>query len=492
MLINLGTLIPILSLLVKISLAEIPNCDIFDTVDITYSKRLNNGSYMYKDINIPADLTGEYDTIPGSMEKVPHHLRGCICDIVFCVRFCCPSNQIMKDGKCFDYLTKEAEADRFYDALKEIINDTSEVGIIAQHIPLPCKPKNVYVVNDQLEKEKYSLFRNGTLGLDYYKVNYEKPEICMQNQMFPDGSIRMAPHVCLEDSPLDVGKITLIMISMICLLLTIAVYLYVKKLRTSHGKCFICYMTCLFLGFLILLLDYFKLAQGFCKTAGFLGYFFVMSTFFWLSIISLHLRNKLCGPSSLDRFRTLSVYAWSMALLLTGITYVANENVENPNWNPHVGSNNQCWIKTHDWSAMIYLYGPILCVVVFNISMFVSTTSHIMQVESNYALKLKMKKQLIMIKQTFALLSRLFVIMGISWSFDIISYLVQNNKTWASIFLVADYINCSQGIIIFGLFILKGTTLKLLKERYTGVNDETQVDDCGIPHEDMKSYRRMA
>jgi len=56
--------------------------------------------------------------------------------------------------------------------------------------------------------------------------------------------------------------------SLICLVLTIAVYLCVKKLMNLEGKCFICYMMCLFFGYLFLLLDLWELSLDFCKAAG--------------------------------------------------------------------------------------------------------------------------------------------------------------------------------------------------------------------------------
>jgi len=58
---------------------------------------------------------------------------------------------------------------------------------------------------------------------------------------------------------------------------------------------------------------------------------------------------------------------------------------------------------------------------------------------------------------------RLFILMGLTWIFEIISYSVRKNTVWAKRFQVADYLNWSQGIIIFVLFILKPSTLKLLK-----------------------------
>lgn len=55
--------------------------------------------------------------------------------------------------------------------------------------------------------------------------------------------------------------------------------------------------------------------------------------------------------------------------------------------------------------------------------------------------------------------------MGITWSLEIGSYFAQGHKLWESVFLVADYLNWSQGIIIFVLFVLKPSTLRLLFQR---------------------------
>jgi len=60
-------------------------------------------------------------------------------------------------------------------------------------------------------------------------------------------------------------------ISLICMVLTISVYLYVKKLQNLHGKCFMCYMVALFMVYLLLLLDLwhvFKLPSTICTTSG--------------------------------------------------------------------------------------------------------------------------------------------------------------------------------------------------------------------------------
>ncbi|KAH8283272.1 hypothetical protein KR054_008104, partial [Drosophila jambulina] len=66
---------------------------------------------------------------------------------------------------------------------------------------------------------------------------------------------------------------------------------------------------------------------------------------------------------------------------------------------------------------------------------------------------------------SYSFFLRLFIIMGISWSLEIISYLVQSNEFWQKVLKVADYFNWSQGIIIFVLFVLKRSTLKLCMDR---------------------------
>lgn len=55
---------------------------------------------------------------------------------------------------------------------------------------------------------------------------------------------------------------------MICFVLTIAVYLYIKKLRNVTGKCIVCCIVSRFIQCLIMILDHLKLLHGICSPAG--------------------------------------------------------------------------------------------------------------------------------------------------------------------------------------------------------------------------------
>ncbi|XP_070069729.1 G-protein coupled receptor Mth-like [Drosophila takahashii] len=179
-----------------------------------------------------------------------------------------------------------------------------------------------------------------------------------------------------------------------------------------------------------------------------------------------------------------------MAVTLTAVTYLANQLVKNNDLNPRIGNEGHCWISTQYSSAIIYFYGPMFLLVMFNLVMFIVTVTRIIDLRWNLEHDLKRKHEPIV--ENFFFFFRLFIIMGLSWIFEIISYLVQSNKFWSDIFIVADYFNWAQGIIIFVLFILRGSTLKHLKQSITGEREESETGSSDIMRKDSKSYLRFA
>nr|XP_016928141.2 probable G-protein coupled receptor Mth-like 3 [Drosophila suzukii]XP_036669614.1 probable G-protein coupled receptor Mth-like 3 [Drosophila suzukii] len=465
-----------LLLTIKTTRAEINNCDFYDTVDISSGQKYPNGSYLYDNLLIPANLVGEYDfeILPDGTKKYgSRHMRGCACKLRPCIRFCCPHNHKMKSSKCVGEMsTDELESHNRY------VNVTLNNGTVAKRhfkedlvvqsdLPLPCGDESMHHADHTKPDHGFTLFENGTFFRAYDKTYLNKTQYCVQHIEFEGDSIRIAPHFChLDTEPSKTGQTVVMIISLICMVLTISVYLYMKKLRNLHGKCFMCYMVALFMVYLLLLLNLwhvFKLPSTICTTSAFLGYFFVMATFLWLSVISFHLWITLASPPWMERFvpehRFLAYnrYAWGLALALTGATFLADNVIENKDWAPRIATT-QCWIYTADNVALLYFYGPMVLLIVFNTAMFILTALSIMGVKKNVR-----KNKVNSDKQIYTLYLRLFILMGLTWIFEIISYSVRKNTVWAKRFQVADYLNWSQGIIIFVLFILKPSTLKLLK-----------------------------
>ncbi|EDW92154.1 probable G-protein coupled receptor Mth-like 4 [Drosophila yakuba] len=474
-------LIAVILLMMQNSSAEIPGCDFYDTVDISKAQRFSNGSYLYEGLLIPAHLTAEYDfkLLPDdSREKVASHVRGCACQLRPCIRFCCPQYHKMKKGQCYGDMSKD-ELDRHDPFVNVTLSDGSVVkrhfkeDIIVQSDLAKPGCSRMYFLNHEMPGNGFSLFENGSLLRHWDNVVLPKREYCVQHLSFKDNSTRIAPHFCpLSSEASKPWKTVAIVLSQICIVLTISVYLYVKELRNLVNQCFICYLASLFLGYLFLVLNVWNYSSGFCVTAGFLGYFSVMAAFFWLSVISLTNWIRLSGTSNrLKRilqdngFQTYNLYAWGMALLLTGITFIADQVVKDEKLKPRVGVGRNCWIYTGDISVMIYFYGPMLLIIIFNIVMFVLTAIPIFRLKkslNSFPQQKQMKRKQNSDSQQFTLFLRLFIIMGLSWSLEIISYSLNTKIAWATALLVADYTNWSQGTIIFVLFICKPTTVKLI------------------------------
>ncbi|XP_044249207.2 probable G-protein coupled receptor Mth-like 3 [Drosophila takahashii] len=498
----LRSLATVLLLLVHKSTADIPGCDFYDTVDISKDQKFSNGSYHHEGLLIPAFLVGEYNfkLFPnGSKEDVPSHVRGCVCKLKPCLRFCCPLYHKINDSVCSDEMSKD-ELKSHNPYVNLTLNDGTVAKrhfkddlIVQSDLPIPCN--DMYYIDHTLPDNGFSLFENGTLFIPYYGWYLGKREYCVQHFDFKGDSIRIAPHFCPADpeakaetetkvAPSQLGLIIVMIISMISIVLTISVYLNVKKLRNLLGQCLMCYVVALFMGYLFLIFnlwDVWAKPSSACTTSGFLGHFFILAAFFWLSVISFRLWNTFGGASHSvnrflpeNRFQAYNSFAWGTPLLLSGVTILADFVIENKEWAPRVGTS-QCWMHTEDHTTYLYYHGPITLLIVFNIFMFILTAIRITKVRkevNNFAQQNRRNQQINADSQNSTLFLRLFIIMGLTWSLELIFFSLQGNQFWDKLAIVPDYINSSQGTIIFVLFVLTPSTLKLLKERIKGNKDE--------------------
>jgi len=183
------------------SSAVIPDCDFFDTVDLSHMER-QNGSYQYKGIVIPDNLIGEYDfkMVPfGQRLTVETHLRGCVCKLRTCIRICCFRKDMLPDGGC---------SDGFNDQLLQVnphlyVNnedDSIDVLYLNNQTLLRTQlwgdDRMVYLLGDQytlyevcflichLHSCLTQFFQNGTLILNSQNITLEKEEYCLHPNQF--------------------------------------------------------------------------------------------------------------------------------------------------------------------------------------------------------------------------------------------------------------------------------------------------------------------
>lgn len=180
------------------------------------------------------------------------------------------------------------------------------------------------------------------------------------------------------------------------MLLTIAVYLLIPELRNQHGKSLVCYLAGLSVGYSalcsVLLYSNFDPDGMPCKVVGYTAYFFFMSAFLWLNVISFDLWHNFRGTRGINRFQEkkrflfYSLYSWGFALIFLIFTVIAQEYTTWPkNIKPGIGGGEFCWLDMTQWSAMLYFFGPILIIIVVNTVMFVMTAFKIHGVQREMA-----------------------------------------------------------------------------------------------------------
>ncbi|XP_032592084.1 G-protein coupled receptor Mth2 isoform X3 [Drosophila grimshawi] len=497
-------------------------CSFFDTVDLTGSPSFENGSYSYMGVLIPSHEVGTFDYIYkhlGDRVDVPEHKRACICKIKSCINICCPWGQIYKDNGCeIDTSTKLWP--------EKLMNVTLNNGSI-QTVDIeekfvvqsfrPCT--EMFALQPELSSyDTYQLYENGSLLREDDMLYIHKDEFCLVPTYVNDTDIYYSinPANCNMLSVSSTVKIIngyAMLFSIPFMLLTIAVYLLIPELRNQHGKSLVCYLLGISIGYsllcCLLLLKNIHPNGLPCKLFGYTTYFFFMSAFFWLNVISFDLWHNFRGTRGINRFQEkkrfllYSLYSWGSALCFLVFTVLAQEYSDWPTeLKPGIGGGELCWLEMRNWSAMLYFFGPILIIIVANTIMFVMTACKIHSVQREMAriiaredstknLRTEKDKNLI----RFGLFLRLFLIMGVTWSSEIISYFVGSDKKWSKIFYVSDLCNAMQGFLIFMLFVLKKKvkhliTNRLLKPKSPGSRQSNTTNststDISVQQEKLK------
>ncbi|XP_044585426.1 G-protein coupled receptor Mth2-like isoform X2 [Cotesia glomerata] len=271
-------------------------------------------------------------------------------------------------------------------------------------------------------------------------------------------------------------------------LATLAVYMIIPQLRNLHGWVLINYITCLFIAYLVLsitILCSYYIGDNLCTAVAFVIHFSFLASFFWLNVMCFDIwwtfgknpglyTNPYGGFRALQgsqkkqerkKFACYSIYAWGCAGLLTGICLIMDfhPNISSSVIRPQFGKES-CWFAT-DAARAIYFYGPMGVTVVCNIILFIATAMKIVHHKKETAhLNRDDNRRHNDNKQWFNLYLKLFIVMGVNWSMEIISWIFGNKPDY--IWYVTDVANTLQGLVIFIIFVWKRKIKILLLKRF--------------------------
>ncbi|XP_050447943.1 G-protein coupled receptor Mth2-like isoform X3 [Cataglyphis hispanica] len=371
-----------------------------------------------------------------------------ICDNITCIPLCCPLGDRLIEEKCiagkgnypfpdvYSYVRSDSlrREDKKLDALFELV------------VYDPCQQTERFVLNpddSEYPNDEYIFLTNGSLYQPYYKdfvpatsyclavVDRDKFEvtICFGNQT-SDNEIPDVNH----SLGIPVGLI----ISLPFLLVTFVVYSILPELMNMHGYTLRGYVGSLFIAYTVLVvLQLTKsdaIAYSVCIILAFVIQFSFLASFFWLNVMCFDIWWTFGGFRSLQgsvkqrekkKFIIYSIYAWGSASIFTIVCAIMDfvPNVPESFIRPEFGAE-RCWFRTNDAKAL-YFYGPMGITVFCNICLFISTALKIVRHKKDTALHLRSSESRRHDdnKQWFNLYLKLFIVMGINWSMEIVSWL---------------------------------------------------------------------
>ncbi|XP_076286757.1 G-protein coupled receptor Mth2 isoform X2 [Lasioglossum baleicum] len=334
-----------------------------------------------------------------------------------------------------------------------------------------------------LEYSEFKLLDNGTIYMIFDKEFRNRSQYCLGR--LKHAHDRYDIIACFEEEVLEKRNLlegTLpvgMILSIPFLFLTFLVYTVIPELKNMHGRTLRGYVGSLlvsYLGFGILnVTTQDQISDTLCIVFAFVINFSFLASFFWLNVMCFDIWWTFGGFRSLQgsvkqreqkKFIIYSIYAWGCASILTVVCAIMEfvPGVPDSFIRPQFGLSS-CWFESDDAKA-VYFYGPMGITVLCNICLFISTAMKIAQHKKATANHLKGvdSRRHDDNKQWFNLYLKLFIVMGINWAMEIISWLCDDSPKY--IWIISDLTNALQGVIIFLIFVWKEKIRRLLLKRF--------------------------
>uniref|UniRef100_A0A1I8NGG9 G-protein coupled receptors family 2 profile 2 domain-containing protein n=1 Tax=Musca domestica TaxID=7370 RepID=A0A1I8NGG9_MUSDO len=470
-------------------------CPFNDTVDLSNYMPYDNGSYSYQNIIIPKANVSIYEyrlEFLDTRRPVPGHPRACVCGPrhhgKYCIKLCCEPGEFYNETSlsCMEiprYQNVPSEmtimAEDYEQKLVNVFQKfTYQVG-------LPCdKPK---VLSSDLDT--WDILEDGTLMISNYDAHLDTVSYCLTPKW--DDSLNLnvfMPMSCPMKSEVQFSTILNtygMLLSVSFLVPTIAVHLLLKELRENlKNKILICYLLSLTVGYLIIsMINITQARFDFvsCSIIGYIGYYFLMAAFVWISVLCFELwynfkaqSYEFCTSRCLRRFKIYSMYAWGLSALMTAIVvWTQLSDYVDDLYKPGIGIK-VCWLDTRKWSAALYFYGPNTIILIFSAITFVYVTMKMYRMRCDSITKIQKQS---FFQENVVILVRLFLLMGITWIMDILSFCVRNYPQFDMFFVLTDFCNAIQGVLIFILFVMRRKVTSLLKAKFLGKTVKGNGDD---------------
>ncbi|CAH1731186.1 unnamed protein product [Aphis gossypii] len=274
--------------------------------------------------------------------------------------------------------------------------------------------------------------------------------------------------------------------SVVCLAVTLLVYATLSGLRNVHGYYVMCYVACLLVAFVCLLTVQWKqdAIDGHpCVLFGYFTLFAFLTTFCWLNVICFDIYWMLRYNNSINKNSSISIrtiiyhiYCWGLSSICvsTGYLFQHSHHESLRKFAPDIGTRS-CWFSdSTNYGVIVFFILPVSVMLSANLILFVLTAIHCSRIKSelNKFKRSDSKTQRFLVdKEKFVMSVKLFLVMGIPWTFEILSKILQND--WF-IWHILDEINALQGVMIFIIFVAKRKVITSLRKKFRGSMDHSE------------------
>ncbi|KAK0069952.1 adhesion G protein-coupled receptor E2, partial [Biomphalaria pfeifferi] len=263
--------------------------------------------------------------------------------------------------------------------------------------------------------------------------------ICKCNHL-TSFAVLMGPKQLAEHQAMTALTITGCSVSIICLIITIVIYLYFwRYVKNERSVLLVNLCVCMLISYLVFLLGIDKTDnQILCQFVGiFLHYSFLCVFFNFLSQ-SLALYKSIYSVSGRVRLEIFLPVTYITPLLIVGATALVNQA-------EGYGTPNYCWLSVNKGFIWAFI-GPVICVLLVNSGVLIAV---IKTIQSTHSMIDKSNAERTMsAARTIVVLTPLF---GLTWTFGIVS-LLTNVVVLQYLFVI---FNTFQGLFIFVFYCLR-------------------------------------
>ncbi|XP_019770961.2 G-protein coupled receptor Mth2 isoform X1 [Dendroctonus ponderosae] len=247
----------------------------------------------------------------------------------------------------------------------------------------------------------------------------------------------------------------LILISATFVICTILVYFMVPRLLDLQGICMVHALIGLSASYIFLSVVQLARIPDYttCTTLAFIIYLSFFYMFFWLAVLSFHIWRISVQPHLSEgtinwplMYHIFAIGGTGLFLTIILIAHYSPSSIFD-SIRPGFGERS-CWFQSRS-KIWIFFYGPIVVLLILNILLYVSTVVTLWpKVNStrNKVLKYRVK-----------LCLRLCVIMGITWSIEIFTFILNSDKSSTAgriVVFILDLVNTLQGVLIFLILVV--------------------------------------